>query len=200
MTTRCSFFSDGIELEGISDLIGTDKGVVITHPHPLYGGDMYNPVVNTIAEAYALQGYSTLRFNFRGVGGSGGSYDDGRGEVLDVLAGVSYLKEKGIGCIDLAGYSFGTWVIARTPTDLSWLKKIVMVSPPVAFMDMPVSLRLPGLHLVVSGDMDDIAPAELIRKRLPNWNAAATLEVIKDADHFYGAELGRLQEIIRDYI
>jgi len=200
MTSRVRFSSDGVELEGVLNLKDMDMGVVVTHPHPLYGGNMSNPVVETIADAYERKGYSTLRFNFRGVDGSHGSYDDGRGEVADVLAAVSLLMDKGIRCIDLAGYSFGTWVIARVPMAPSWTGRIMMVSPPVAFMDMPASLRLPNLHLVVTGDMDDIAPPDVVRLRLPGWNPAARLEIIKGADHFYGYELGELLDILSDYI
>lgn len=198
MTERVTFFSDGVALEGMLNLLDPDRGVVVTHPHPLYGGNMFNPVVETITDAYERKGHSTLRFNFRGVGGSHGSYDDGRGEVSDVLAAVSFLTEKGIRYIDLAGYSFGTWVIARVPMDPSWSGRIVMISPPVAFMDMPASLRLPNLHLIVTGDMDDIAPPDIVKKRLPAWNGAARLEIMKGADHFYGGELAKLEGILAD--
>lgn len=159
---------------------------------------MFNPVVETIAESYEGKGFSTLRFNFRGVGGSEGSYDDGRGEATDVLAAVSFLREKGINCIDLAGYSFGSWVISKVPTDPSWTGRIVMISPPVAFMDMPTSLRLPNLHLVVTGELDDIAPPDIVGKRLPDWNRVARLEIITGVDHFYGRGLGKLRAILDD--
>jgi len=72
-------------IEGRLGREAPDKGVVITHPHPLYGGDMDNPVVKAIAKAFQQKGYTTLRFNFRGVGGSQGSYADGIGEMDDVF-------------------------------------------------------------------------------------------------------------------
>jgi alpha/beta superfamily hydrolase len=200
MTSRVRFSADGVALEGVLNLKGLDRAAVVAHPHPLYGGNMSNPVVGTIANAFEQKGFSTLRFNFRGAGGSQGSYDDGRGEVSDVLAAVSFLMDRGIRRIDLAGYSFGTWVIAKVPMEPAWTGRIVMVSPPVAFMDMPSSLRLPNLHLVVTGDMDDIAPPDIVKKRLLGWNGAARLEVIKGADHFYGYELGKLREILADYL
>jgi uncharacterized protein len=200
MTTQVKFSADGVVLEGVLNLKETDRAAVVAHPHPLYGGNMFNPVVEAIAESYEGKGFTTLRFNFRGVGGSEGSYDDGRGEVSDVLGAVSFLVEKGIDRIDLAGYSFGTWVIAKVPIDPAWTGRIVMISPPVAFMDMPSSLRLPNLHLVVTGEMDDIAPPGMVQKRLSDWNGAARLEIIAGADHFYGREVGKLQEILEDYL
>jgi uncharacterized protein len=200
MLERVRFSSGGVELEGMLNLKEMDKGAVVTHPHPLYGGNMYHPVVEVIADAYARKGYSTLRFNFRGVAGSQGSYDDGRGEVSDILAAKSLLMEKGIRHIDLAGYSFGSWVIAKVPQSTSWEGRIVMVSPPVAFMDMPASLRLDNLYLVVTGDMDDIAPPDIVERRLSGWSETARLEIIKGADHFYGHQMDRLKKILDNYL
>lgn len=196
MSTTVTFHCGDLLLEGVLTLTETDKGAVITHPHPLYGGNMHNPVVETIAQAYEETGYSTLRFNFRGVGASQGSYDDGIGETADIHAAVDFLRSKGVRRVDLAGYSFGTWVIAKVPPDPSWMGRVIMVSPPVAFMDMPASLRLPNLHFVVTGDMDDIAPPDLIQKRLPHWQPEARLEVLKGVDHFYGHATKPLRETL----
>lgn len=198
MTSRVRFSADGVALEGVLNLKGLDRAAVVAHPHPLYGGNMFNPVVEAIAEAYERKGCTSLRFNFRGVGGSEGCYDDGRGEGTDVLAAVSFLMEKGIGCVDLAGYSFGAWVIAGIPLDPAWAGRIVMISPPVAFMDMPSSLRLPNLHLVVTGELDDIAPPDIVQKRMTDWNSGARLEIIRGADHFYSRGLGKLRGILDD--
>jgi alpha/beta superfamily hydrolase len=74
------FESEGLELEALLSRESGDRAVVVTHPHPLYGGEMHNPVVEIIARAYQKIGYATLRFNFRGVGNSRGNYDDGKGE------------------------------------------------------------------------------------------------------------------------
>ena len=184
---------------GIESRLGkgdTDKGVVITHPHPLYGGDMDNPVVKAIAKAFQQNGYTTLRFNFRGVGGSQGSFADGIGEMDDVRAAILYLKESGIDQLDLAGYSFGAWVnanlIARSPD----IDTMVMVSPPVAFIDFKGIEAINGLKLIVSGSRDDIAPPDLINHLKPKWNPQARFEIIDGADHFYFGYLEQLQKIL----
>ena len=91
MTLACRFFSGEFELAGLLDMQSTDRGAVIAHPHPLYGGDMHNTVVKTVADAYGELGYATLRFNFRGVAPSLGRHDDGAGEMEDVAAAVSFL-------------------------------------------------------------------------------------------------------------
>lgn len=200
MSTRTTFTSGNLELEGMLNRKKTDRGVVITHPHPLYGGDMNNPVVNTIAAVYERKGISTLTFNFRGVGRSEGSYDAGIGEADDVRAAVSYLLEKGIRRIDLAGYSFGAWVIATVPLEAPWGERLVMVSPPVALMDMPASMVIPGLDLVITGDRDDIAPPDLIKNRLPGWCRDTRFTVLSGADHFYSGALDRLERALSGQI
>ena len=89
------------------------EGVVLVHPHPLYGGEMRNPVITAMMRTFQEHDWSTLRFNFRGVGASCGTYDEGRGEVDDLLAAVDCLRQEGVERVLLAGYSFGAWVIFR---------------------------------------------------------------------------------------
>ena len=103
---KISFKSDGLQLQGLLHRAGVN-GVVVTHPHPRYGGDMYNPVVATIIQAFQHQGYTTLRFDFRGVGNSQGRYDKGIGEKRDVCRALAYLAQINMDKICLAGYSFG---------------------------------------------------------------------------------------------
>ena len=92
MSTKRVFIEGGCKLEGILNENSKRGGVVICHPHPLYGGDMHNNVVNAIEEGFADQGFTTLRFNFRGVGASEGSYGEGQGEVEDLVGAVEFLK------------------------------------------------------------------------------------------------------------
>lgn len=96
MEEKVCFRSGDFELEGLFESGHTARGVVITHPHPLYGGDMHNPVVETIRRAYRMKGVATLRFNFRGTGESEGQHDNGVGEQDEVLAALSFLMESGI--------------------------------------------------------------------------------------------------------
>ncbi|MDM8550028.1 alpha/beta hydrolase [Desulfobacterales bacterium HSG2] len=196
MEDKITFLSENDELEGLFDKNTGNKGVVVTHPHPLYGGDMYNYVVEAIVRVYQKKGYSTLRFNFRGVGKSRGTHDNGIGEQTDVRAAISYLFKKGIKQADLAGYSFGAWVNAKTDCKETPPENMVMVSPPVGFMNFQPLFPIPCLKLIVSGSMDDIAPAGVIKEMIPIWNPEARFEVIAGADHFYTGYLEKLESIL----
>jgi alpha/beta superfamily hydrolase len=201
MDEELIFFKAGaIKIQGLLQTKPGEKGVVITHPHPLYGGSMYNNVVESLVKVYQQAGYSTLRFNFRGVGSSQGEYDNGQGEQEDVNAALHYLAEQGKNVVDLAGYSFGAWVNGLTRPDGDSVRQMVMVSPPVAFLDFGSAEPLPQLRLVIAGSHDEIAPPELIKTTLPNWNPGARLEIIEGADHFYGPYTGKLESILTDYL
>jgi len=195
MEERITFQSETYDLEGLCDLAG-GSGLVITHPHPLYGGQMHNPVVDSIRRVYRQHGYTTLRFNFRGTGNSQGRYADGLGEQADVRAAVNYLFAAGIKDVALAGYSFGAWINALTVQQEIPIEHLIMVSPPVGFIDFQGVSAIPGLQLVVTGSRDDIAPVKRIEQLLPNWNPAASFEVISGADHFYGGYINQLESVL----
>lgn len=196
MVKKVVFMSGDYEIEGLLNEKSEDMGVVITHPHPLYGGDMYNLVVEALVHIYQIKGYSTLKFNFRGVGKSQGRYDNGIGEQEDVLAAIAFLLERGIKKIDLAGYSFGAWVNAHAISEDTPVDSMVMISPPVGFMAFQPTNALGCLKFVVTGSEDDIAPAELVAKMIPQWNKKAHFEVIDGADHFYGGYIRELESVL----
>jgi alpha/beta superfamily hydrolase len=200
MEEKIRFDSGTLSLEGLLSRQSGDRGVVITHPHPLYGGDMYNPVVECLQAVFQARGYTTLRFNFRGVGASEGSYEDGTGEVRDVLAAAAVLQSLGAAAADLAGYSFGAWVNARIPAGQAGVGRSTMVSPPVAFIDFSGIEKMSNLSLVVTGSRDEIAPAAEIRPLLPAWNPGAAFEIIEGADHFYWGHLDALREVLEKHI
>ena len=199
MEEKISFKSDGFQLQGLLYRAGK-KGVVVTHAHPLYGGSMHNPVVQTITETFQHQGYTTLRFNFRGVGNSQGTYDEGAGEKRDVCQALACLAQMNFEKTCLAGYSFGAWVNAQIPPEEASAEETVMVSPPVALMDLEPIQKIPNLKLVVTGSRDDIAPAHMIRERLPSWNPASPFEIITGADHFYSGYADSLASTLMIHI
>ena len=200
MEKSCTIQSENYRLEGLHTDAGSSRAVVVTHPHPLFGGDMYNQVVEAIIKTYRRNGFNTLRFNFRGVGNSQGRYAEGVGEQEDVRAAVAYLIGRGMTAIDLAGYSFGAWVNAKTDLADHPIGDMVLISPPVAMMDFDNIGTMESLTLVITGDQDDIAPADMIRQQIPAWNKTARLAVIAGADHFYQGALNQLSEILESLL
>lgn len=196
MEKKITFNSSEMLLEGLFDQKSTDRGVIVLHPHPLYGGEMSNPVVESLVTVYSNQGWSTLRFNFRGVGGSEGSYDHGKGEQDDVFAAISFMSALGVKHIHLAGYSFGAWVqacLARLPQEVT---SQIMVSPPIALLPLPDNLKIPRLKLVLTGEHDEFAPVEQVEGMVKNWNPIADFKVIDGADHFYFGHFKELETLV----
>jgi alpha/beta superfamily hydrolase len=175
-------------------------GLVVAHPHPLYGGSLDNNVVATLAQAGGLAGWTTLRFNFRGVGLSQGRYDQGRGEAADLRAALDYLAGLGLTRLAVAGYSFGAWVAARVdpagldPAGALW------VAPPLGMMPLTVGqVRLrPGL--ILAGGQDDFCPAGDLARLAKALGPGARVEVEPSADHFWGGHEGWLRERAAGYL
>ena len=197
---RVTIRSGGLALEGLLDDAPGRGGVVVTHPHPLYGGDMGNNVVEAIVRAYRQRGYTSLRFNFRGVGKSEGAYGEGMGEQEDVGAALAYLEELGKTSIDLAGYSFGAWVNALGLAGLTRAGRMVMVSPPVNSLDFSFLKYDSRIRLVIAGSADDIAPPAMIAEMLPLWNEKARMHIVEGADHFYWGKTGEIERAVMEFL
>ena len=194
---RISFESDGLKIEGMLSESQGDKGVVISHPHPLYGGSMHNNVVKAVSHAYQEEKYSTLRFNFRGVERSEGDFDNGVGEQEDVKGA---LKALGKQSMDRAGYSFGAWVNALGIAKFEEAQRLIMVSPPVSFIDFSFLEYSPKIKLVICGSRDEIAEYKKVEEMLARWNDQAVFRVIQGADHFYSGYEEELIDIVGEFL
>jgi len=188
---RVKFPSGDIILEGIVGAPGGDgpfPAVIVCHPHPLYGGDMYNNVVGTVCAALAQASLVAFRFNFRGVGGSGGSYGDGVGEQEDVRSAIAYVKT--LGYVDkerigLAGYSAGAGFGVPVACGDGRVKAICAISPPLSMFDFACLSDCAKPKLLVCGGRDDFTPADRFFEfceRLPEPKECVTVE---GADHFW---------------
>jgi uncharacterized protein len=166
-------------------------GLVLCHPHPLYGGDMDNPVIMRSAEVAQGLGFTTLRFNFRGVGASGGSHGSGIAEEDDVRAALARVRAALPASVPLGllGYSFGAWVSARVAAKPPALPlPLCLVAPPLGMLDWTTVPTAATPLLIVAGARDQYCPLpdlERFAARLPG----ARHVVIEGADHFY---LGKL--------
>ena len=188
---------EGFKLEGRLALVDSSKAAIVTHPHPMYGGQMSNPVVMAIAEVYHKNGWSTLRFNFRGTGASEGRFDNGLGEQNDVDAAIAYMETKGFGRIELTGYSFGAWVLAAwSQTRKSRGYALRFVAPPTPFLDFSDIHAIADLRQVIVGSLDEIASAERIKSEVLMWQPQAEICIIPQADHFFGGHLRDVQQVI----
>ena len=181
-------------------------GVVICHPHPLYGGNMDNPVVSTLQQVFADLGLTTLRFNFRGVGESTGHYDEGRGEREDVLGVVSFKKTLGFSRFYGAGYSFGSWVLLKSFAQMEHapdpglrFSGLILVSPPVDVMDFQ-GVRIPRQVpcLILAGSQDTFCTQASLQAWLQNTpSTPSSLALVEGADHFFWNHLDTVGKNIR---
>ncbi|WP_092002021.1 alpha/beta hydrolase [Polaromonas sp. OV174] len=180
---------------------GVSRGVaVIAHPHPLFGGSMDNKVVQTLARAFVQCGWSAVRFNFRGVGGSAGSHDEGRGELEDLLAVVQHAAPAGEGerALALAGFSFGAFVTTHAFARLNPIRsieKLVLVGTsvsraPAAAIDQAAHLKT----LVLHGEQDDT----VLLSAVLDWARpqALPVTVVPGGGHFFHGQLPLLKNLV----
>jgi len=172
------------------------QAAVICHPHPLQGGTMNNKVVTTLARCWRDAGVSTVRFNFRGTGASAGVHDHGVGEADDLLAVLGWLQnEQGMTTLDLAGFSFGSWVaastVSRLPAALT-LRHLVLVAPPVQYEGF-AGLNLPAGTLVFQGDEDEVVDAAAVHAWAASLTPVPELVRFPDTGHFFHGKLTNLK-------
>ena len=174
----------------IDEPVGALRGVaVICHPHPQHGGTLDNKVVATLARAFTQCGWRAVRFNFRGIGGSAGAWDEGRGEIDDALAVVAALREPGQ-ALALAGFSFGGYVASQAAAALQ-PQRLVLVGPATAsFTVAPV----PADTLVIHGEADDVVSlAATLAWARPQ---ALPVVVVPGAGHFFHGQLPLLKSLV----
>ena len=181
---------------------GASAGVALSHPHPLYGGDMENPVVIRAAEVCEEAGLATIRFNFRGVGASTGEHDEGRGEEHDLQAALAELQAAlpaGAG-LAAAGYSFGATITARVAARTP-LAGVALIAPPLAIRGLDHLGDLAGFGgplLVVAGTADTYCPPDSLAQ-LGRTLPKATVRSVDGADHFFFGKLFPLGEIVSEW-
>ena len=177
------------------------RGVVavVLHPHPRYGGTLNNKVVHYLSRTCNRLGVPSLRFNFRGVGASAGSYDGGRGETEDCLAAIDWVQSRrpGFG-IWLAGFSFGAYVALRAATLRPQVRRLITVAPPVNLFDF-TPLPPPACPwLLVQGGRDELVPTTAVADWCAGLANAPKQVVLPDADHFFHGQLNALQGVLME--
>lgn len=180
---------------------GTALGVaVIAHPHPLHGGTLSNKVVQTLARAFVMAGWTAVRFNFRGVGRSEGVYDEGRGELQDLLAVIAAQAPAGPLC--LAGFSFGAFVTSHAAAQVQAtrdLQRLVLVGTAASrFTVAHVPAELQGRTLVIHGEHDDTVPLASVM----DWARPQVLPVlvVPGGGHFFHGQLPLLRDLVLRHV
>jgi alpha/beta superfamily hydrolase len=174
---------------------------LVCHPHPLYGGTMHNKVVFKVAQAFQSLGIPALRFNFRGVGHSAGTYDEGRGEMDDTRYALEFLSRRypGVPAI-IAGFSFGSWVGLRVAAIDDRVQAMVGLGTPARSFGKET---LQGCHkpkLFIHGTKDELAPYDQAQHWFEQVPAPKSIIAIQGADHFFQGRLDEVQAIVINFV
>jgi alpha/beta superfamily hydrolase len=186
-------------LEAPANHTGARFGVVC-HPHPLYGGTLDNKVVHTAARVMQELGLPTLRFNFRGVGGSAGTFDDGAGETDDALALIDWGRERWPhAALWLAGFSFGAFVALRA-SEQRRAQRLITIAPPVQRFQF-AELKVPDCPwLIVQGDEDEIVDCQAVLAWARSLSPPPEVAILRGAGHFFHGRLQDLKDTIVEHV
>jgi alpha/beta superfamily hydrolase len=192
------------DLEGIHEFVegATPRAIaVVCHPHPLFGGTMHNKVVFRTAEAFQEAGFATLRFNFRGVGGSPGAHDDGRGEAEDAKAAIDWLVAQSPDVpLALSGFSFGGGIcLSYGPRDPR-VRLLWAVAPGVGRRDFSHLALCDTPKGVVQGTNDELCPLADLEAAWPAWAEPKAKYLIEGAGHFFPEHMRQMQDALHTFL
>ena len=179
---------------------------LILHPHPQHGGTMNNKVVYNLFHSFTRQGFAVLRFNFRGVGRSQGSFDRGEGELSDAASALDWLQSVNANAQScwVAGFSFGAWIGMQLLMRRPEIEGFVSVAPPANIYDFSFLAPCPASGLVVQGGADDLVPEPAVRKLVDKLSNQRDIEItyklVETANHFFGNEMDDLTNAVEEYV
>lgn len=179
---------------------------LILHPHPQHGGTMNNKVVYNLYHIFTRRGFSVLRFNFRGVGKSQGSFDEGLGELADAASALDWLQVVNPNASNcwVAGFSFGAWIAMQLLMRRPEIQGFIAVAPPANVYDFTFLAPCPSSGLIVQGDKDEIVNPASTEKLAKTLQAKRSITIdyalIKGADHFFSNKLDKMDNAIESYL
>ena len=179
---------------------------IVLHPHPEFGGTMNNQIVYNLFYMFAKRGFSVLRFNFRGVGRSQGSFDHGEGELSDAASALDWLQAYNPSASScwIAGFSFGAWIGMQLLMRRPEIASFISVAPPANMYDFGFLAPCPSSGLVIHGDSDEIVPKEAVQKLVAKLSAqrdiTITHRVIPGANHYFYNHLPQLEQAVESYL
>lgn len=179
---------------------------LILHPAPDRGGTMNHRIPYSLYKAMEMRGFSTLRFNFRGVGESQGVYDKGEGELSDAAAALDWMQALNPNApyVWVAGFAFGSWIGMQLLMRRPEIKGFVSVGLPANEIDFSFLAPCPQSGLIIQGEKDNIIPEPAVQKVVERLNAqkgiAVDYRIIKNANHFYNDQVDLMIENVHDYL
>ena len=179
---------------------------LLLHPHPQHGGTMNNRLVYGLFHAFVRRGFSALRFNFRGVGRSQGSFDRGEGELSDAASALDWLQtyNPNAGACWIGGYSFGAWIGMQLLMRRPEIDGFVAVAPPAHLYDFSFLAPCPASGLIVQGDHDVTVPPEAVQKLVKKLSHQRDIKIdyrlIAGADHFFANQVDEVGRLAEGYI
>ena len=179
---------------------------LLLHPHPLYGGTMNNPIIMEMFHIFDSFGFSTFRFDFRGVGKSEGKFDNGLGELSDSAAGLDWVQRQNPNTNQcwVAGFSFGALLGMQLLMRRPEIRRFISISPQPNLYDFNFLAPCPASGIIIQGKKDELVPIEdtsrLALKLQSQKSITVDYEEISGANHFYDNEIHKLNKTITGYI
>ncbi len=179
---------------------------LVLHPHPQHGGTMNNKVVYALYQCFVRRGFSTLRFNFRGVGRSQGSFDRGEGELSDAASALDWLQtyNPNAGSCWVAGFSFGAWIGMQLLMRRPEVEGFISIAPEPNRYDFSFLAPCPSSGLIVHGEKDAVVPPKdvntLVEKLKTQKGIVIDQQIIPGANHFFDGKLQPLMETVTGYL
>ena len=179
---------------------------LLLHPHPEHGGNMNNKVVYHLYHTFARQGFSTLRFNFRGVGRSQGTFAKGEGELSDAAAALDWLQTVNPNTTNywVAGFSFGAWIGMQLLMRRPEIEGFISVAPPANIYDFSFLAPCPASGLILQGTEDVLVPQDAVQALVDKLSKQRGIKIdyrlVEGADHFFGNRLEALASNVEEYV
>ena len=179
---------------------------LLLHPHPQHGGTMNNKIIYKLYQTFTRRGFSTLRFNFRGVGRSQGQFDNGQGELSDAASALDWMQTQNPNTRScwIAGFSFGAWVAMQLMMRRPEIDGFISIAPPASQHDFSFLAPCPASGMIIHGDKDEVVPQssvdKLAQKLQKQKNIKIDYRIVEGSDHFFIHHLDPLNKQVEGYL
>ncbi len=179
---------------------------LLLHPHPQHGGTMNNQIVYSLYRNFVRRGFSSLRFNFRGVGRSQGRFDNGQGELSDAASALDWMQTQNPNTTScwIGGFSFGAWVAMQLMMRRPEIRGFISIAPPASQHDFSFLAPCPASGMILHGDKDEVIPQssvdKLAQKLQKQKNIKIDYRTIEGSDHFFLDHIDALNAHVNDYL